>query len=242
MPQFHMNATQPEAVGEVVPLQCDVVQHGQSSPHDEDCVPAPPLELVGAPAVSHGSSEAAAFKAATIVVEATLHFETCAKEFVTQSVFSEVIQTVFLIGFGMKFSTISGGSVEVTSATAIRISFSAPGCDLLTAKTSSWAGKMAADFQEWLAHRNFGCTISLMDGVTAVLQGRPDSGTLTAETIDVEATMHLGSPCAKDSMALDSFSVLIQEVFARIFSINISMSKSAQCKPRLWQRFMLTWW
>ena len=75
----------PEAVGEVIPLQCNMVPQGRSSPRTEDDsqsdVPVLPLELVRAPAVSHGSSEAAAFKAETIVVEATLHLETrCANE------------------------------------------------------------------------------------------------------------------------------------------------------------------
>ena len=38
----------------------------------------------------------------------------------------------------------------------------------------------------------------------------------------LKRTMHLGSPCAKDILALDSFSVMIQEVFARILSVSIS--------------------
>ena len=37
--------------------------------------------------------------------------------------------------------------------------------------------------------------------------------------------MHLGSPCAKDILSLDSFLVMIQEVLARILSVNISMIK-----------------
>ena len=219
----HNERDQLEAVGEEIPLlQCNVVPHGQSSPLGEDDaqsdVPVRPWSSLEPPAVSHGSSDAAAFPAKTTVVDATLHFETpCAKELVAQNSFSEMIQTVFFIEFGMIFSMISAGSVEATSATAIRISFTAPGSDLLAAKISSWAYKMATDFQEWLAYHDRGYTISSIDGLTAVLQSGPDTATLTAETIDVEATVHLGSPCAEDILALDTFSVMIQEVFSQHF-------------------------
>ena len=84
---------------------------------------------------------------------------------------------------------------------------------------------MADVLQDWLADHKFGCTISSVDGVTAVLQGGSDTASMTAETIGVEATMHLGSPCAQNILALDSFSVMIQEVLARILSVNISMIK-----------------
>ena len=145
------------------------------------------------------------FKAETIVVEATLHLETpCAKELVANDSLSflEMIRT-------------SAGSVVVISLTAIQT----PGCDLVAAKISSWASKMADVLQDWLADHELGCTISSVGGVTAVLQGWPDTATLTAETIDVEATMHLGSPCAKDILALDSFSVMIQDVMIKVGSL-----------------------
>ena len=61
---------------------------------------------------------------------------------------------------------------------------------------------MATDFQEWLAYHDLGYTISSVDGVTTVLQGGTDTATLTAETIDIEATIHLGSPCAKDNLGI----------------------------------------
>ena len=161
---------QPEAVGEVIPSQCDLVPQGRSSPRGEDeaqsDVPVPPLELVGAPTVSHGSSEAAAFKAETIVVEATLHLKTpCAKELVANDSFSfsEMIQTIFEIELGMKFSVTSAGSVKVISATAIRISLSTPGCDLVAARILSWASKMADVLQHWLADHELGYTISSVD-------------------------------------------------------------------------------
>ena len=224
-----MYATSSEAVGEVIPSQCDLVPQGRSSNRGKDeaqsDVPVPPLELVGAPTVSHGSSEAAAFKGETIVIEATLHLKTpCAKELVANDSFSfsEMIQTIFEIELGMKFSVTSAGSVKVISATAIRMSLSTPGCDLVAARILSWASKMADVLQDWLADHELGYTISSEDGVTAVLQGGPDTATWTAETINVEATMHLGSPCAKNILALDSSSVMIQEVFARILSVNIS--------------------
>ena len=44
------------------------------------------------------------------------------------------------------------GSFEAASATAIRISLSAPGSDVLAAKITSWASEMSEDFQEWVAY------------------------------------------------------------------------------------------
>ena len=95
----------------------------------------------------------------------------------------------------------------------------------MAARILSWASRMADVFQEWLADHELVYTISSIDGVTAVLQGGPDTATLTAETIDVDATMNLGSPCAKDILTFDFFSEMIQEVFAHILSINISIIK-----------------
>ena len=146
--------------------------------------------------MSHGSSEAAALKAKTNIAEATLHLKTpCAKEELVANdsfSFSEMIQTIFDQELGMKFSMSSAGSVKVFSATVIRISLSTPGCDLVAARIQSWASEMADVLQKWLANHELGYTISSVDGVTAVLQGGPDTATLTAETINVEATMHLG--------------------------------------------------
>ena len=162
----------------MIPSQCNLVPQGRSSPRGEDeaqsDVSVPPLELVGAPTVSHGSSEAAVLKAETIVVEATLQLKTpCAKELVANDSFSfsEVIQTIFDLELGMKFSMTSAGSVKVISATAIRISLGTPGCDLVAARMLSWASKMADFLQDWLADHELGYTISSEDGVTAVLQG-----------------------------------------------------------------------
>ena len=142
----------------MIPSQCDLVPQGRSSPRGDDeaqsDVPVPPLELVGTPTVSHGSSEAGALKAETIVVEATLHLKTpCAKELVANGSFSfsEVIQTIFDLELGMKFSMTSAGSLKVISATAIRISLSTPGCGLVAARILSWASKMADVLQDWLA-------------------------------------------------------------------------------------------
>ena len=124
---------QPEAVGEVIPGLRPVVKMKPSQ--TSQCRPWSSLEP---PTVPHGSSEAAAFKAETIVFEATCHLKTpCAKELVANDSFSEMIRTIFDLELGMKLSMTSADSVEVISAAAIRISLSTPGCDLVAARISS---------------------------------------------------------------------------------------------------------